>query len=46
MLQSGYHTAAEWMILKMLLFEGEVTAEEHIGISHFFLNLSLTTMIK
>jgi hypothetical protein len=36
MLQSGCHTAAELMILKMLLCEGEVTAEERTGISHFF----------
>jgi hypothetical protein len=35
MLQSGHHTAAEWMILKMLLCEGEVTAEERTGLSHF-----------
>jgi hypothetical protein len=33
--QSGYHTATEEMILKMLLCEGEVTAEERTGISHF-----------
>jgi hypothetical protein len=36
MLQSGYHRAAEQMILKMLLCEGEVMAEEHTGLSHFF----------
>jgi hypothetical protein len=30
----------------MLLCEGEVTAEERTGLSHFFLNLSLTAMIK
>jgi hypothetical protein len=36
MLQSGYHTAAEKRILKMLLCKGEVTAEEHTGIRHFF----------
>ena len=36
MLQSGHHTAAEWMILKMLLCEGEVTAEERTGLGHFF----------
>ncbi len=35
-LQSWYHTAAEYMILKMLLCEGEVIAEEHTGLSHFF----------
>ena len=36
MLQSGYHTAAEQMILKMLLCEGEVMAEECTGLRHFF----------
>jgi hypothetical protein len=46
MLQSGYHTAAEKRILKMLLCEGEVRVKERTGISHFFLNLSLTAMIK
>jgi hypothetical protein len=35
MLQSGYYTAAEKRILKMLLCEGEVTAEERTGLSHF-----------
>jgi hypothetical protein len=30
----------------MLLYEGEVTVEERTGISNFFLNLSLTAMIK
>ncbi len=35
MLQSGHHTAAEWMIIIMLLCEGEVTAEERTGLSHF-----------
>jgi hypothetical protein len=35
MLQSGHHTTAEWMILKMLLCEG-VTAEERTGPRHFF----------
>jgi hypothetical protein len=30
----------------MLLFEGEVTAEERTSLSHFFFNLSLTAMIK
>ncbi len=35
-LQSGYHTAAEQMILKMLLCEGEVTAEERTGPSPLF----------
>jgi hypothetical protein len=35
MLQSGFHTAAEYLILKMLLCEGEVTAEERTGLSHF-----------
>jgi hypothetical protein len=28
----------------MLLCEGEVTAKERTGLSHFFLNLSLTAM--
>jgi hypothetical protein len=36
MLQSGCHTAAEKRILKMLLCKGEVTAEEHTGLRHFF----------
>jgi hypothetical protein len=36
MLQSGFHTAAEYLILKMLLWEGEVTAEERTGLGHFF----------
>jgi hypothetical protein len=35
MLQSGYHKAAEQRILKMLLCEGEVTAEERTGLSYF-----------
>ena len=34
--QSGYHTAAEWRIIKMLLCEREVTTEERTGLSHFF----------
>jgi len=36
MLQSGYHKAAEQRILKMLLCEGEVIAEEPTGLSHYF----------
>jgi hypothetical protein len=32
----GFHTAAEYLILKMLLSEGEVTAEERTGLGHFF----------
>jgi hypothetical protein len=36
MLQSGYHTAAEKWILKMLLCVGKVTAEERTGLSHCF----------
>jgi hypothetical protein len=46
MLQSGFHKAAEYLILKMLLCEGEVTAKARTGLSHFFFNLSLTAMIK
>jgi hypothetical protein len=38
MLQSGHHTTAEWMILKMLLCEGEVTAEERTGLRRFLKN--------
>ncbi len=34
--QSGHHTAAEWRIIKMLLCEREVTAEERTGLGHFF----------
>jgi hypothetical protein len=34
MLQSGYYTAAEKRILKMLLCTGEETAEERTGLSH------------
>jgi hypothetical protein len=30
----------------MLLYKGEVTAEERTGLSHFFFNLSLPAMIK
>jgi hypothetical protein len=35
MQQSGFHTAAEYLILKMLLCEGEVTAEARTGLSIF-----------
>jgi hypothetical protein len=34
--QSGFHAAAEYLILKLLLCEGEVTAEERTGLRHFF----------
>jgi hypothetical protein len=35
MLQSGFNTAAEYLILKMLLCIGEVIAEARTGLSHF-----------
>jgi hypothetical protein len=43
---SSLQCGGVFLILKLLLCIGEVTAKEHTGLRHFFLKLSLTAMIK